>query len=118
MKLRILGLLVGVPWGVILNITIGARGVLSFVVGSAVCYAAYPLVCYLSKSNAPDNRPAVAGKVRRDVGFDFDAAITPHILRNWSRDRIVAFAKHLLGDECQDCPKPSAGVSISGDEPE
>jgi len=76
MKLRILGLLVGVPWGVILNITIGARGVLSFVVGSAVCYAAYPLVCYLSKSNAPDNRPAVAGKVRRDVGFDFDAAIT------------------------------------------
>ena len=35
---------------------------------------------------------------------DFEERITPHILRNWDRRRIVAFAKHLLGDECQECP--------------
>lgn len=30
------------------------------------------------------------------------------ILRNWSREKIIKFAKHLLGDECQNkfhCPK-------------
>jgi hypothetical protein len=64
------------------------------------------LVC--SIANAPADLSAVAGKVRRDVGFDFDAAIAPHILRNWDRKRIVVFAKHLLGDECQNCPKPNA----------
>ena len=45
-------------------------------------------------------RAAQAAKV---VGYD--AAIAPHILRHWSRERIVAFAKHLLGDECQGCEK-------------
>jgi len=66
-------------------------------------------------SHATADLPAVADTARRDVGFDFDAAIAPHILRNWSRDRIVEFAKHLLGDECQDCPKPNASVSIPDD---
>lgn len=30
------------------------------------------------------------------------------ILKNWNRDKIIRFAKHLLGDECQNnlhCPK-------------
>jgi hypothetical protein len=40
-----------------------------------------------------------------DVVRDFEAKITPHILRNWDRSRIVGFAKHLLGDECQECQK-------------
>lgn len=38
---------------------------------------------------------------------DFEARITPHILRNWPRARIVRFAKHLLGDVCQACPEHS-----------
>jgi len=36
---------------------------------------------------------------------DFEERITPHILRNWDRERIVAFATHLLGDTCQGCQK-------------
>ncbi len=39
---------------------------------------------------------------------DFEARITPHILRHWSRERIVRFAKHLLGDACQECEKPAS----------
>ena len=33
---------------------------------------------------------------------------TAIILRNWNREKIIRFAKHLLGDECQNrfhCPK-------------
>jgi hypothetical protein len=45
-------------------------------------------------------RAAQAAKVAA-----FESAITPHILRHWSRERIVRFAKHLLGDACQGCEK-------------
>ena len=45
-----------------------------------------------------------------------EAKITPHILRNWDRARIVAFAKHLLGDECQACLKHNAPVVCSDDD--
>jgi len=51
---------------------------------------------------------APAGTVRPDVVRDFDERITPHILRNWPRERIVQFAKHLLGDVCQACPEHNA----------
>jgi hypothetical protein len=33
------------------------------------------------------------------------AALTVNILRHWDREQIVRFAKHLLGDECEACPK-------------
>jgi hypothetical protein len=49
--------------------------------------------------------PAFGDRLRADVVQDFEANITPHILRNWDRSRIVVFAKHLLGDECQECQK-------------
>jgi hypothetical protein len=39
---------------------------------------------------------------------DFETRITPHILRNWDRERIVRFARHLLGDACQECEKPAS----------
>jgi len=29
--------------------------------------------------------------------------LTSNILCNWPRERIVRFAKHLLGDKCQEC---------------
>lgn len=45
-------------------------------------------------------RAAQAAKVAA-----FESAATRHILRHWSRERIVAHAKHLLGDECQGCEK-------------
>jgi len=32
-----------------------------------------------------------------------DNVLSVHILRNWTRERIVNFATHLLGDECQKC---------------
>ena len=38
-----------------------------------------------------------------------EAFMRVHILRHWDRERIVRFAKHLLGDECQECPKHNAG---------
>ena len=38
-----------------------------------------------------------------------------HILRHWDRERIVRFAKHLLGDECQECPKHNAAVEARRD---
>jgi len=53
-----------------------------------------------------------------DVVRDFEAKITPHILRNWDRGRIVNFANHLLGDVCQECQKPNAhadGSAASAD---
>ncbi len=37
-----------------------------------------------------------------------EECIRAHILRNWPRDKVIRFAKHLLGDECQNkvyCPK-------------
>jgi hypothetical protein len=49
-----------------------------------------------------------------DVVRDFEAKITPHILRNWDRSRIVGFAKHLLGDECQECQKHNNTPHRSG----
>jgi hypothetical protein len=33
----------------------------------------------------------------------FEHRIRVHILRQWSRERIVKFATHLLGDQCQQC---------------
>jgi len=33
----------------------------------------------------------------------FETVIRVHILRNWDRKRIERFAKHLLGDRCQEC---------------
>lgn len=47
-----------------------------------------------------------------NVARDFDERITPHILRNWSRERIIRFAKHLLGDACQECM--NAGTEARG----
>lgn len=38
--------------------------------------------------------------------FNDGDRIALHILRNWDRERIVSFAKHLLGDVCQSCPLP------------
>ena len=32
-----------------------------------------------------------------------ETPILAHILRNWERSKIVQFALHLLGDECQKC---------------
>jgi hypothetical protein len=29
--------------------------------------------------------------------------ITAHLLREWDREKIIAFALHLLGDKCQEC---------------
>lgn len=46
---------------------------------------------------------AESDSVQSDVVRDFEERITPHILRYWDRDRIVRFAKHLLGDKCQAC---------------
>jgi len=34
-----------------------------------------------------------------------ETEITIHILRNWDRNKIVNFCKHLLGDTCQNCKK-------------
>jgi hypothetical protein len=36
-----------------------------------------------------------------------------HILRHWDRECIVRFAKHLLGNECQECPKHNAPLERS-----
>lgn len=43
-----------------------------------------------------------------DIIFAKEESIKAHILRNWPRDRVIRFSKHLLGDECQNkiyCPK-------------
>ena len=32
-----------------------------------------------------------------------DGRLTIHVLRNWDRNQIDRFAKHLLGDRCQKC---------------
>ena len=53
-----------------------------------------------------------------DVVRDFESRITPHILRNWNRERIVRFAKHLLGDECQECPKHNTKDQVKATAPE
>jgi hypothetical protein len=38
--------------------------------------------------------------------IDFDAAtLTVNILRNWDREKIERFAKHLLGEKCEKCEK-------------
>lgn len=60
----------------------------------------------------PNNGLTGAGTASRGgaVGLEFEAKITPHILRNWDRERIVRFAKHLLGDECQECPKHNTHI--------
>lgn len=34
-----------------------------------------------------------------------EAVLVENILRHWSREKIVRFAKHLLGDVCQECPQ-------------
>ena len=55
------------------------------------------------RPNAPLQTAERSGaSLQADVVLDFEYKITPHILRNWDRERIVRFAKHLLGDECQD----------------
>lgn len=37
-------------------------------------------------------------------GADDDTSLlTVNILRTWPREKIVRFAKHLLGDHCQEC---------------
>jgi hypothetical protein len=37
------------------------------------------------------------------VADNEDGRLTVHILRNWPKDKINTFAKHLLGDTCQRC---------------
>ncbi len=64
--------------------------------------------------NAPRQpEPTSGDRLGADVVRDFEDRITPHILRHWDRERIVAFAKHLLGDACQVCPSPP-GCSDGG----
>lgn len=38
----------------------------------------------------------------------FETIVRSHILRDWDRHRIERFAKHLLGDRCQECHKGEA----------
>lgn len=66
---------------------------------------------YRELPNAPRDAGAVAPILHADVVRDFEDRIAPHILRNWDRERIVRFAKHLLGDECQQCPKHNAALT-------
>jgi len=61
-------------------------------------------------AKAAAEKPAVAAPVA-DAVRDFEERITPHILRNWDRERIVAFATHLLGDTCQGCQKVAPAVT-------
>lgn len=54
---------------------------------------------------ACDIAMALTGK---NIIIESEEAIRAHILRNWTRDHVMRFAKHLLGDECQNkvyCPK-------------
>ena len=88
------------------------------------CYAGEPheqtRVCSRIRS-CPYNdallRRCVPVKAKRGAAANsakvaaFESAITPHILRHWSRERIVTHAKHLLGDECQGCEKCGAKTS-------
>lgn len=37
------------------------------------------------------------------LALDNETQMTVHILRNWDKDKIDRFAKHLLGDKCQSC---------------
>jgi hypothetical protein len=67
------------------------------------------IVEMLQQMGVPNARtePAPLGdRLNSEAVWDFEAKITPHILRRWDRKRIVAFAKHLLGDECQSCHTP------------
>jgi hypothetical protein len=42
--------------------------------------------------------------MKDEVQLDVDEAIIRNlILTEWSRERIVKFATHLLGDKCQEC---------------
>ncbi len=45
-------------------------------------------------------RRIVVDKYQQDQD---EAQIRALILREWSRERIVRFAAHLMGDECQEC---------------
>ena len=48
---------------------------------------------------------ALTGK---NIIIESEEGIRAHILRSWTRDKVIRFAKHLLGDECQNkiyCPK-------------
>jgi hypothetical protein len=36
---------------------------------------------------------------------ELESIFRNHILRHWETDRITKFAKHLLGDKCQQCKK-------------
>lgn len=114
----VIGLLIGVPWGVLLCLASGVRGTLAvFVVGVSVCLIArgfvecvWPNATGHGRSEATYPEPAASPA---DVVREFEDRITPHILRHWDRERIVAFAKHLLGDACQVCPSPP-GCSAGG----
>ena len=68
-----------------------------------------------STPNAPSQVSERSGdSLHSDVVRDFEDKITPHILRNWGRERIVRFAKHLLGDACQECQKHNVSPHLRG----
>ena len=64
------------------------------------------------KTDADNGGRTMAGSVSNSPWLDQDRAETfmrTHILRYWSRERIVRFAKHLMGDECQKCRRVTEG---------